>query len=218
MRAFAFVVCALISCERKGLSSSAIADGGVIFRANDALPAVEDGDVIFQESRSRQSEMVRALTRSRWTHVGVVFNDASGPMVFEAISPTSRTPLSTWIARGRDGEYVLKRLRDANARLTPDAKAKLRALGKTWLGRPYDQKFRWDDEALYCSELVHKLFERGAAVTLGRIERADAMNLDDERVKRALKKRFTRGAFDPAEPVVTPDSIFNDDELVEVSR
>jgi hypothetical protein len=40
-----------------------------------APPAFEDGDVIFQESTSRQSDMVRVLTRSRWTHVSVVFND-----------------------------------------------------------------------------------------------------------------------------------------------
>lgn len=181
-------------------------------------PAFEDGDVIFQESTSRQSDMVRALTRSRWTHVGVVFKDPSGPMVFEAVSPIRRTPLAQWIARGRDGKYVVKRLRDASTRLTPDAKTKLRALGRTWLGRPYDLQFRWDDEALYCSELVYKLFERGAGVTLGRLERASDMNLDDERVKRAMKKRFAPGAFDPSEPVVTPDSIFNDDELVEVSH
>lgn len=218
VRAGAVALCALLSCERAKSSPKTLEDDRVNLRPNAALPAVEDGDLIFQESRSRQSEMVRALTRSRWTHVGVVFHDGSGPMVFEAISPTSLTPLSKWIARGRDGDYVVKRLRDASTRLSPDTKAKLSALGKTWLGRPYDPKFRWDDDALYCSELVHKLFERGAGVTLGRIERADAMNLDDERVKRALKKRFSPGAFDPAEPVVTPDSIFNDEELVEVLR
>ena len=43
------------------------------------------------------------------------------------------------------------------------------------------------------------------------------MNLDDERVQRALRKRFANAKFDPNETVVTPDSIFNDDQLVEVS-
>jgi hypothetical protein len=181
-------------------------------------PKFKDGDLIFHESTSRQSEMVRVLTRSRWTHMGVVFHDAGAPMVFEAVSPVRRTPVQQWIARGRDGEYVVKRLRDADTRLTPDVVKKMRALGKTWLGRPYDLQFRWDDQSLYCSELAHKLFREGAGVELGAIERAADMNLDDERVKRAMQKRFARGGFDPAEPVVTPDSIFNDDELVEVPR
>jgi hypothetical protein len=193
-------------------TSSAASVPGVV------TPVLEDGDIIFHESTSRQSEMVRALTRSRWTHVGVVFVESGNVMVFEAVSPVRRTPLVDWIRRGKDGHYVVKRLRDSKSRLTPGVAAKMRALGKSWLGRPYDAKFRWDDEALYCSELVYKLFERGAGLELGTIERASDMNLDDERVKRALDKRFARGGFDPAEPVVTPDSIFNDDDLVEVER
>lgn len=183
-----------------------------------SLPALEDGDILFHESTSRQSDMVRALTRSRWTHVGVVVVEKGNVMVLEAVSPVRQTPLREWIARGKNGYFVVKRLRDAKSRLTPEVATKMRTLGKSWVGRSYDTKFRWDDEALYCSELVYKLFQRGAGVELGKIERASDMNLEDERVKRALAKRFARGGFDPAEPVVTPDSIFYDDELVEVER
>jgi hypothetical protein len=98
--------------------------------------------------------MVRALTDSRWTHMGVVF---------EAVSPV------------------------------------LRDLVATWLGRPYDLRFRWDDQALYCSELAYKLFERSAGVRLGKLERAADMNLDDRRVQQALRKGFANAKFDPAE-------------------
>jgi hypothetical protein len=50
----------------------------------------------------------------------------------------------------------------------------------------------------------------------GRIERASAMNLEDDRVKRAMVERFATSRFDPDEPVVTPVSIFEDSELVTV--
>lgn len=161
--------------------------------------------------------MVAALTGSRWTHVGVVFVEPSGPRVLEAVSPVKWTKLSDWIARGRDSEYVVKRLRDANERLTPEALRAMRAQGKRWLGLPYDLRFRWGDDALYCSELAYKLYQRGAGVELGRLQRASDMNLDDERVQRALARRFKNARFDPNEPVVTPDSIFNDDRLVDVT-
>jgi hypothetical protein len=177
---------------------------------------LQDGDLIFQESTSRQSEMVRALTYSRWTHMGVVFNEPSGLFVFEAASPVRKTPLQKWIAHGRDRHYVVKRLRDADVRLSAATVAKMRKLGATWLGRPYDLRFRWDDQTLYCSELAYKLFDLGAGVRLGKLERAADMNLDDERVQQALRKRFANAKFDPTETVVTPDSIFNDDQLVEV--
>jgi hypothetical protein len=176
-----------------------------------------DGDLIFHESTSRQSEMVRALTRSRWTHMGVVFNGPSGAVVLEAVSPVRWTSVDKWIARGKDRLFVVKRLRDAESRLDPATLAKMRTLGSSWLGRPYDLRFRWDDEALYCSELAHKLYARAANVRLGKVELASEMNLSDDRVQRALQRRFAGSHFDPAEPVVTPDSIFNDQQLVEVN-
>jgi hypothetical protein len=43
------------------------------------------------------------------------------------------------------------------------------------------------------------------------------MNLEDARVKKALQKRFADATFDPAETVITPDSIFNDEQLIEVT-
>jgi hypothetical protein len=177
---------------------------------------LRDGDLIFHESLSSQSEMVRALTGSRWTHMGVVFHEAKRAMVFEAVSPVRMTPLREWIARGRQRRYVVKRLRDAETRLSSEAAARMRKLGATWLGRAYDLRFRWDDEALYCSELAYKLFDRGAGVQLGRLQSAAEMNFDDERVQQALRKRFANARFDPAETVVTPDSIFNDAQLIEV--
>jgi hypothetical protein len=160
--------------------------------------------------------MVRALTDSRWTHMGVIFNESAGTIVLEAVSPVRKTPLEKWIAQGRDRRYVVKRLRSRDSRLSSDAVARMKKLGATWLGRPYDVRFRWDDQSLYCSELAYKLFDRAAGVRLGKLERAADMNLEDERVQQALRKRFAGATFDPTETVVTPDSIFNDDQLVEV--
>jgi hypothetical protein len=178
--------------------------------------AFRDGDLIFQESSSSQSEMVQALTGSRWTHMGIIFNEPQGTVVLEAVSPVSKATLQRWIDRGRQRRYAVKRLRDADSRLAPDAIDKMRKLGATWLGRPYDLRFRWDDESLYCSELVYKLFDRAAGVRLGKLQRAEDMNLEDPRVQRALQKRFAKAKFDPAETIVTPDSIFNDDQLLDV--
>ena len=160
--------------------------------------------------------MVHALTGSRWTHMGVIFNEPQGAVVLEAVSPVKKTALQPWIARGRDKRYVVKRLRDADSKLSPDVIDKLRKLGDTWLGRPYDLRFRWDDQSLYCSELAYKLLDRAAGVRVGKLQRADEMNLADERVQRALRKRFANASFDPAETIVTPDSMFNDDQLLEV--
>ena len=179
---------------------------------------VRDGDLIFQESTSGQSEMVRALTRSRWTHMGVIAKRPGGVFVLEAASPVRITPVARWIAHGRDARYVVKRLRDAKLKLTPEVVAKMTKLGASWQGRPYDIRFRWDDQALYCSELAYKLYERAAGIRVGTLQRASDMNLADERVQQALRKRFANAMFDPDELVITPDSMFNDEQLVEVAQ
>lgn len=181
--------------------------------AKPKVAAFRDGDLIFQESSSRQSDMVRVLTRSRWTHVGVIFKEQGRDLVLEAASHVRRTPILTFVARGREQRYVVKRLRPEAG--IADA-AKLRESARSFIGRPYDAKFRWDDNSLYCSELVYKLFERALSIRLGKVQRADEMNLDDVRVRRAMAQRFRRSAFDPAEPVITPDALFNDARLEQV--
>lgn len=177
---------------------------------------LRDGDLIFQESTSRQNEMVAALTNSRWTHMGVIFFDPAGPVVLEAASPVRRTPLPTWIARGREQLYVVKRLREADSKLSAPVIDRMKRLGASWLGRPYDVRFRWDDDTLYCSELVFKLFDRGADLQLGQLQHAADMNLGDPLVRKAIAKRFANIKLNPDETVVTPDSIFNDGQLLTV--
>jgi hypothetical protein len=213
----------LSACDRDGgrnriapLTGARAERAPVSAPADTALARYRDGDLIFQRSRSGQSEMVGALTRSRWTHMGVVFVEPPGPVVLEAVSPVRRTRFGEWVARGSGRHHVVKRLRDGDRRLTPEVVAAMRALGDRWVGRPYDLQFRWEDDALYCSELAYKLFDRAANVQIGRIERARDMNLEDPRVKRALAARYQNREFNPGEPVVTPESMFRDEQLLTI--
>ena len=73
---------------------------------------IENGDIVFQRSRSGQAEAIAAATRSEFTHVGVVFITNGRPFVYEAVQPVKRTPLDEWIKRGAGGRHVVKRLRD----------------------------------------------------------------------------------------------------------
>ncbi len=179
---------------------------------------LRDGDIIFQESTSNQSDMVRALTRSQWTHMGVIFKASDQAFVFEAVSPVRKTSLQTWISRGRGRRYAVKRLRDAESKLATNTIDRMKRLGASWLGRPYDLRFQWSDDSLYCSELVFKLFERGAGIRLGTLEQASDMNLGNPFVQKAIKQRFAAEMFDPTETVITPDSIFNDNQLEDVEQ
>lgn len=180
------------------------------------LPAVRDGDLVFHTSKSRQSQLVALATGSRWTHMGIVVVQDGEPWVLEAVQPVKLTKLSAWISRGDAGRVVVKRLAKADEVLTAGAVAKMRELGKAWLGKDYDLRFQWSDESLYCSELVFKLYEQGAGVEIGRKQKAGEMRLADPKVQKELKRRFPRESFSADEIVVTPQSMFEDPALVTV--
>ena len=180
-----------------------------------AGPALRDGDVIFQTSRSPQSLAVQRATGSKYSHMGlVVFRDGR-PTVLEAAATVRYTPLAEWIARGVDGHYVVKRLRDADTRLTPDATRRLLRAGDRFVGRPYDLVFGWSDDRIYCSELVWKAFDRGMGLRVGRIQKIRDFNLSDPAVRAKLRERY--GDHIPLdEPVISPVAMFESPILVTV--
>ena len=116
---------------------------------------------------------------------------------------------------------VVKRLQNAGVVFTPEVGAKMRALGRGWLGRNYDLQFGWGDDKLYCSELAYKVLDRAAGVQVGKLQRAKEFNLADPadpEVQKKIAQRFGSGkaAFNPEEPMVSPQSMFEDPKLVTV--
>ena len=166
-----------------------------------------EGDVVFQDSRSAQSAWIKDATDSPWSHVGVVVELGDQRLVLEAVQPVRLTPWDEWKARD-DGVFGVRRVTGLNE----TDRAVLVAAGQKMLGRDYDPAFDWDDERLYCSELVTKLFET-VGVTLGRRERVDDFPLDVAQLG-ALQRR----GIPLDRVVVTPASIWDDDDLQPIGQ
>jgi hypothetical protein len=174
-------------------------------------PSLEHGDLVFQISTSAQSGAIQAAQGSAWTHVGIVEQAADGTFVVEAEGKVVRTPWARFRARGAGGEVLVLRARD----LDGPARAAVVAAARRELGEPYDARFGWGDDALYCSELVVKAFERGAGLHLGRP--VPLGELDLRGLEPALRARFG-GAPPLGQLVVTPASLVEDPALAQVSR
>ena len=173
---------------------------------------MQDGDIIFQESRSRQSAAVRAATGSRYSHVGLVFGVAEQkPFVLEAVQPVKKTPLAAWIRRGEDAHFVVMRVRTRPAGHTP---RELRREAERFLGRDYDLTFDWSDRRIYCSELVWKVYERAWQVRVGEPQAFGSLRMDDARVRALAHKRG--GLPDAEAPVITPVRILESPLLARV--
>lgn len=175
-------------------------------------PSWKDGDILFQGSISPQCKAIEQATGSPWTHCAIVFTDANGPYVIEAVQPVRRTELKAWLARGHNGVYVAKRLKEPLDATTVE---RMKAEAAKYMGMDYDAYFQWDDQRIYCSELVWKIYKHGAGIEIGEIEHFGDMDLTGREARMILNDRFGE-AVPKDEPVVTPASIFRSPLLVTV--
>jgi|LakMenEpi03Aug12_release.lakeMendotaPanAssembly.Ray.scaffolds.fasta_scaffold309081_2 uncharacterized protein YycO len=178
---------------------------------------LRDGDIIFHTSRSSQSLLIQKATGSPWSHMGVVFHMDGKPMVYEAVGPVKSTPLNTWTKRGKDGHYVVKRLKDADRLLTSKNLEKLRKAGLAYRGKPYDLRFRFSDEELYCSELVYKIYRNALGIEVGELQRFSDFDLSVPEVRSELKRRY-KGGFNPSETLITPEAMYRSPLLETVAK
>lgn len=181
-------------------------------RFNPAM--LREGDLIFQSTRSSQSEAIKIATNSRFSHMGVIFKKDGKFMVYEAINPVSITPFAKFISRS-SGKFVVKRLKDRDKILTEDILDKMKLEGQTYLGKKYDIYFKWDDSRIYCSELAWKIYKRGAGIEIGQPQKAWELNLGNPVVQKLIKKRYGR-EVPLDEKIISPQAMFDSGLLVKV--
>lgn len=175
----------------------------------------QNGDIIFQTSRSSQSQAIQLAIHSRWSHMGIIFIRDNKAYVFEAVQPVKLTPLKQWIARGQDGHFAIKRLRNAKQLLNAKILQNMQAEGEEFIGRDYDPYFEWSDKRIYCSELVWKVYARGAGIRLSDPSRMRDFDLTNRKVAAKLHERY--GSHVPLdEAVVSPQEIYSSDKLLTV--
>lgn len=177
---------------------------------------LRDGDIIFHESRSSQSRAIQLATKSRYSHMGILYRENDRWFVYEAVQPVKLTPLHEWIRRGKNGHFVVKRLRNHSV-LTPAALKRMRAVGERYRGRNYDLYFEWSDARIYCSELVWKIYKHGAGVEVGRLQSLREFDLSNAAVRAKMRERYGN-RVPMGEPVISPAAMFDSDRLVEVAR
>jgi hypothetical protein len=176
---------------------------------------LKDGDLIFQTSTSRQSLAIQLATKSKYSHCGLIFKNQDNYFVFEAVQPVKLTPLDKWIAKGQDGHYVIKRLKNADHDLSPGALKKMKQVCETFKGKNYDTAFEWYDNRIYCSELIWKVYQRATGIEIGKLEKLSDFDLTNIAVKSKLTERYgNKIPFN--EIVISPVSIFKSNLLTTI--
>ncbi|MDR1679632.1 MAG: YiiX family permuted papain-like enzyme [Prevotellaceae bacterium] len=176
---------------------------------------IKDGDLIFQTSLSRQSKAIQLATKSKYSHCGIIYKENGQYFVFEAVQPVKTTPLDKWIARGKNGHFVIKRLKNADKILTTKTLQKMKREGRKFNGKSYDLTFEWNDDKIYCSELIWKIYQRATGTEIGKLEKLSDFDLTNKVVQQKMKERYDNN-IPMNEIVISPAAIFESEVLTTV--
>lgn len=176
---------------------------------------IRNGDIIFQTSLSAQSKAIQLATRSKYSHCGIIYQYGKNYFVYEAVEPVSLTPLNDWIARGSEGHFVIRRLKNADEILTPLVLSKMKTVGDRFKGKHYDLYFEWTDDRIYCSELIWKVYKEATGLELGKLEKLKNFDLKSMVVREKMKSRYGN-KIPMNETVISPESIYNSELLITI--
>ncbi len=195
-------------------SCGGIESGQLKFHAESDVTEYKNGDIIFQNSQSRQCRAIEEATKSKYTHCGIIFLDDHGkPYVMEAVQPVQIISLESFISRGENEHFAIKRLSGDGP---TDSQVKtMKSYGLSQMNKNYDIYFNWSDEEIYCSELVWKMYSE-AGIKLCDLRKLKDFDLTSDIVKRIMKERYGK-EIPYEEKVVAPSDIF-DSEMVETVK
>ena len=178
----------------------------MITAQTDPIEEVKEGDVIFQTSQSQQSPLIQIATRSSISHCGIIVMKNGKPYVLETLKTLVITPLDKFIARGKDGKYWLKRSGKENIKIEYGS----------YLGKPYDLAFKFDNDKFYCSELIYDIYKNQLGIELCEPKKvSDFLMIGIDKlpqIEMTMKKR----GITLEQYVVAPVDIFESDYLEDV--
>ena len=171
------------------------------------IKEVMEGDVIFQTSQSQQSPLIQIATRSKISHCGIIVMKDGKPYVLETLKTLVVTPLDKFIARGKEGKYWLKRSKKQNIKIKYNS----------YLGKPYDLAFKFDNDKFYCSELIYDIYKNQLDIELCKPKRiSEYLILGTDKlpqIENAMKKRgITKEQY-----AVAPVDIFESEYLEDIT-
>lgn len=180
--------------------------------ASDDIRLLQTGDVIFQMTDSEQSIAIALASGSAATHAGIVVVESGEVTVIEAGSPVREIPIERFIRR--TPIWGASRLREEVGR--GDWAEGVVSFARERIGTPYDQMYKWNDDKLYCSELVWKAYLHAAEVELAPMQRVGDLNLTSGPVQALIRERMGDAGPDLEEMIVTPASLHDSDLLYEI--
>lgn len=124
----------------------------LVFSPALANGSIRAGDILLQPLDCWSCELIVGEEKSPYSHIALALDSKT---VIEAYGKVRIISLQEFLGKtGKDKKVLVKRsFFEFSEKELKIAASKIQNL-------PYDSKFLWDDETLYCSELVYKILAR----------------------------------------------------------
>lgn len=129
----------------------------IVSRETLGAPFLRSGDLLFQSFPSPACDAIRLETDSPYCHVGIAIWQGRALTILEAWPRGVRLiPWHIWNARtaGKDPHRYRSDVLGIWKDWDDQTVQKIAREALAFLGRPYDERFVWGEEKIYCSELV----------------------------------------------------------------
>jgi len=183
--------------------------GIVKAQSNSKKLELQEGDIVFQASGSRQAPLLSLLTASEFTHCGVISIKNGKPFVIEAVSKVREIPLDQWVTKGKGKKYAVGR---SKINLSKGDKKALILYARKQINKDYDFLFQWSDKTMYCSELVWKAYQN-AGIEISKRKKFSDYPIEMAIAKSEIKKRYKNKIFNKNEVVVSPVDIYRSEKI-----
>lgn len=167
----------------------------------------QEGDIFFQSlPNSLLAKMMEGATDSPYSHCGIITKVNNEWVVYEAHQKVRTTPLIEAIFRGRNYGFAIYRLKaDKQSAIGP-----MLQYIDSQKGKPFDTRFRLEDDELYSSELLYKAYRQATGQSLGKLSRLGQLRW---KPYEETIKYFERGPAPLRREIITPKSLSQAPEL-----
>lgn len=181
------------------------------FTRKDSDPQLKNGDIVFIESSSGQGQAIQLATKSKMTHVGIVFIENGRPVIYHAVEPVMKSSVAEFRTMSSNDKLYVKRLKDQSL-LTEENINKMLKEARSKLGVHYDYLFDWTDDQLYCSEFVWKLYNHNLGINIGTLKQLKDFDLSHPVVKFKLQERYGNN-IPLKEEMISPGDMYTSELL-----
>jgi hypothetical protein len=179
------------------------------------IKTCKDGDLVFITTASIPVNSLIPQGRTHFNCMGIVFLENGTPMVYYAAEPLRKCSFDDFIKLSTHGKYDIKRLSDTEL-LSEDVINTMRIYASVKIGLPYDDKLNWQNEAMYNSEFIWKLFKSCVGLPLCKLKEVKQLRANQSDKVANLVEKLGTQVMD--EKFVIIGDIYKSDALTDLEE